>query len=257
MSITPIVEPTTSTKNARIGYANLLTATTTSAASVMLIPNTYERYRPSTGSITVKFQLSASAEIDFVGLGAHNAGTQDGGVDVLVQYATTIGGGLTTIDTISTTSNEAQMLTFAAVTVAEIAITFNATTSGLEMGVIYAGKALEMQRPIYGGHSPITLNGKTEYQSVLSDTGNFLGRTITTQGVESSFNWKHLEDDWIRSDFMLFVESAKTKPFFMKWRPDYYDTEAVFGFTTNDVSVSNMGGGHRLMNASFNMLGHV
>ena len=255
MSIVGIIEPDTSLKNTRIGYSNLLTATTTSAAAVMLIPNTYERYRPSTGSITVKFQLSSSAEVDFFGIAAHNFGTQDGGVSLLVQYATTIGGALTTIDTIAATDNSAQMILFDAVTIAEIAITFNATTSGLEMGVIYTGKALEMQQPIYGGHSPIDLYAKTKYQSTMSDSGNFIGRTITSQGVETDFTWQHLEPAWYRSDFQLFVESAKTLPFFLMWRPDLY-TSSVFGFTTGDIKPQNMGGGHQLMNVTINVKGH-
>ena len=98
MTITAITPPTTSLQNARIGYNNLLTASTTLAASVMLIPNTWERYRPTSGAKTVKFQMS-SASIDFVGIAAHNAGTQDGGVDITVGYAVTVGGAVTTIDT--------------------------------------------------------------------------------------------------------------------------------------------------------------
>ena len=255
MPITPIIEPTTSLKNARIGYKNLLVASTTAEAQKMLIPNTFERYRPTAGAKTIKFQLSTSAEIDFIGIAAHNAATQDGGVDILLQYATTIGGALTAIDNVQLSTNGAFMLLIDPVTVAEIAITFNAATLGLELGVIYAGKSLEMQRSIYGGNSPIDLNAKTEYQSTMSDSGQFLGRSIVRQGVKTSFSWQHLKDDWVRNTFMPFVNSAKTTPFFMMWKPELYD-QAVFGYTTDDVKLSNMGGGHKLMTASFNMTGH-
>ena len=256
MSITGIIEPTTSLKNARIGYKNILNTSTTAEAIKMLIPNTYERYRPTSGSKTVKFQLSSNAQIDFVGIAAHNAGTQDGGVDILVEYATVIGGALTTIENIVFADNQARMILFDAVTVAEIAITFNATTLGLELGIIYAGEVLEMQQPIYGGHSPMDLSAQTEYQSVNSETGQFLGRTITSQGTQTVFNWRHLGDDWYRANFQPFVISAKRLPFFIKWRPDLYDT-SVFGYTTADIKPENMGGGSKLMNVSINMKGHA
>jgi hypothetical protein len=257
MSITGITEPTTSLSNARIGYNNLLTASTTAEAAAMLIPNTWERYRPTSGAKTVKFQMSAITEIDFVGIAAHNAGTQDGGVSILVSYAATIGGSLVNVENMQfNNANGALMILFDAVTAAEIIIEFNATTSGLELGVIYAGLALEMQRGIYGGHTPIVLNAKTQYQSTMSDSGNFLGRVITREGIESTYNWKHLTPEWYRENFQPFVEKAKTTPAFIKWRPDTYE-DTAFGFTTADISPTNMSGGSRLMEVSFKFRGHA
>lgn len=250
-----VVQPTTSLKNARIGFTNLLTTSTTIEAKKMLIPNTYERYRPTAGAKTVKFQLSSPAEVDFVGIAAHNAGTQDGGVDILVQYATTIGGALTTIENVEFADNNAVMPLFTAVTIAEIAITFNASTLGLELGVIYAGKALEMLRPIFGGHSPIDLSSVAQYQSTTSESGQFLGRNINRQGLATDFSWQHLDDVWYRDNFQPFVESAKRLPFFIKWRPDLYDV-AAFGYTTSDIKPSNMGGGSKLMTVSISVKAH-
>ena len=238
---------------ALIGYNNLLVSS--SQAPKALTANTYERYEPSTGAVVAKFQLLTRSAIDFIGIAAHNVGTQDDGTVLLVQYATTIGGALTTVDSFTPADDTAIMLTFDSVTVAEIAITTNATTSGLELGVVYAGEALQMQQPIYGGVSPIELSSETKYQSTMSDSGQFLGRNIISQGLEASFKWQHLEDDWIRSTFKPFMQSAKLTPFFIKWRPDYYDS-SVFGYTTNDIKPSNMGGGSRLMSVSFNMRAH-
>lgn len=256
MSITPITPPTTSLKNARIGYKNLLVATTTTEAGAMLIPNTWERYRPTSGSKSVKFQMS-SASIDFVGIAAHNAGTQDGGVNISVGYAATVGGGVTNLDTMQfNDSNGAVMILFDAVTAQEIIITFNAATNGLELGVIYAGKALEMPHGIYGGHAPIELSANTKYQSTMSDSGQFLGRNITRQGIETSYAWRHLQPDFYRASFQPFVKSARLLPFFLKWRPDTYE-DTAFGYATNDIKPSNMSGGARLMEVSFNMKAHA
>ncbi len=249
-----VTQPTTSLKNARIGYNNLLTASNTSGAEKMLVPNTYERYRPGTGPFTAKFQMSTSATIDFVGIAAHNAGTHNGGTDILVQYATVVGGALTTIENVTFTDNNAKMILFSEVTAAEIVIS-GSTTSGLEIGVIYAGKALEMLRPIFGGHSPIDLSSKVDYQSTNSESGQFIGRNIIRKGIATDFSWQHLDDTWYRASFEPFVKSAQRLPFFIKWRPDLYDVSA-FGYTTADIKPSNMGGGSKLMSVSISVKAH-
>ena len=254
MAITPITEPTTSLKNARIGYENLLTATTTAEAAVMLIPNTWERYRPGNGAFEIKLQLSSATEIDFVALAAHNLGTHNGGTTIDVSYATTIGGSLISLFTWAPTDNSAIMNLITPVVAAEIILSFN-TVTGLELGVIYAGLVLEMPHGIYGGHAPILLNGKTKYQSTMSDSGQFLGRNIVRQGIETSFSWRHLDPAWYRANFNPFVQSARVTPFFLKWRPDTYE-DTAFGYTTNDIAPVNMSGGSRLIEVSFNMRGH-
>ena len=239
---------------ALIGYSNLLTGST--AAPLALTANTYERYEPASGAVVAKFDLDALSPINYIAIAAHNIGTQDSGTEILFQYATSIGGALTDIESITPTDNGAIMINFDSIDVAQIAITTNATTSGLEIGVVYAGVTLQMQQPIYGGHTPIDLSAVVTYQSTMSDSGQFLGRNVIRKGLETTFNWQHLEDDWIRSTFKPFIISAQTLPFFIKWRPDYYDTTA-FGYTTGDIKPSNMGGGSRLMSVSMNMRAHA
>lgn len=244
--------PSNPERLALIGYQSLLTAST--QAPKALTANTFERYQPSTGAVVAKFQLSASAPIDYVALAAHNIGSHDGGTEILIQFATTIGGALTDIETITPTDNAALMITFTSITVAEIAITTNAVTSGLELGVVHAGVALQMQQPIFGGVNPIDLSQKNKYQSTMSDSGQFLGRTVTSKGLEASFQWQHLEDDWYRTEFNPFVISAVKNPFFIKWRPDRYES-AVYGYTTGDIQPTNMGGS-QLMRVGFTMRAH-
>lgn len=247
------ITPDKSASCARIGYSTLLVSS--SEAPEMLEPNTYQRYTPSTGAVVAKFQLATSASVDYVGIAAHNIGTHDSGTVLTVSYATTIGGALTTIDSFTPSGNGAIFLTFDALTVAEIAITTNATTTGLEIGVIQAGIALVMQQPIYGGHGPADLNQSTTYQDSISETGQFLGRTILKQGLETSLSWQHLTPAWYRSDFQPFVEHARTLPFFIQWRPDLYDAP-VYGYSTRDINPSNMAGGSGLMSVTMNLRAH-
>jgi hypothetical protein len=240
---------------ALIGYYNRLSATTTPDAQVMLSPDTYSRYLPTSAPTTVKFQLDQTQAIDFIGLAAHNAGTHDSGTQITFAYAATVGGALNTLEVKPFTDNRAYMLTFTEVTAAEIAITFDTTTTGLELGVIYAGKALQMEQPIYGGLTPPELASKTEYQSKLSDTGQFLGRDITIKGEETQLQWQNLTPEFINGDFSDFIERAKRLPFFIKWRPDFYPDNASYCHTTNDIRPQNMGGGHRRMSVGVSVRG--
>ena len=248
----------TNTGGALIGYNNLLTSASIASGTAQtngevdraIIPNTYERYKPSSGVNISKYQMSANADINFVGIAAHTLS----GETVTISYATTVSGTSIELAVITPTDNEPIMITFDDTDAREIIISIN-TTAGAEIGVVYAGLALEMPRSIYGGHAPITLQARTEYQSNMSESGQFLGRNIVRQGLQTNYNWTYLDPAFIRGEFSTFVQSARRYPFFIKWRPDKFD-EVAFGYTTRDVRITNMGGAHGLMSAQMTLKAH-
>lgn len=245
--------PTSNPSGALIGFNNLLTASTTGDAEKALIPNTFERWRPSSGSVTVKFQMTAAAEIDFIGIAAHALA----GESIVLQTAATIGGAVTDRGGVTVADNGALMFSFDPVTVQEVIFTSTLSAAN-EIGIMFAGKALQMPRDIYGGHSPINLSQQTDYQSVQSESGQVLGANIIRKGLETTFDWQFLEPDFYRDEFQIFVESARRLlPFFIKWRPDKFSDEVAFGWITQDIKPANMGGGHDLMSVSMNMRGHA
>jgi len=255
----PIVTKPIATGNpggALIGFNNvLLTATISSGTtnpSKALTPNTWERWRPTAANLTAKFQMGdVDTDINYIAIAAHNLI----GETILVSTAATEGGALTDVESITFTNNDPIMLNFDARTVREVAIQATYTVAK-EIGVVYAGKTLDMPRAIYGGHSPITLSASTDYQSVESETGQFLGRNIIRKGLETEYSWRFLDPDFYREEFMPFVISARTIPFFIKWRPDFFSDEVAYGWAMGDITPVNMGGGHTLMSVSFSMRGH-
>lgn len=111
----------------------------------------------------------------------------------------------------------------------------------ISVGYVSAGVALQMQRPLFGGHSPMSLSRVTEYQSGVSDGGNWLSRSVVRRGLSGDFSWDKLTDEWYREYFDPFVMKARTDLFFIKWRPSYAPRDCVLAWTTSDITPSYMG----------------
>jgi hypothetical protein len=235
-----------------IAYDNLLTGADISDSEKALTPNTYERWDVSAGAVNAEFQLSAPAQVNFVGIAAHSLV----GENLVIETRPVINSGSWVYaGGISFNTAAPVLLTFESRLVGEVRLT-GTLTADSEIGVISAGEYLQMPVKIYGGHSPITLSQKTSFQSVQSDTGQFLGRNITRKGVASTNAWQFLDPYWYRENFQAFVQSARTLPFFIQWRPKEFPDEVAYAHTTADITPSNMGGGNALMSVSISIRGH-
>lgn len=235
--------------HARILYDNKLIGSTVSQpdAAVTLIPNTWERMLALDG-VPITYLLPVALPLDSAGIAAHDLA----GKNLKVEYSETEFGSFTTVhDSIIETDAAIFLLREDALTVARAR--FTVTGGDAEIGVVYAGLSLQMPRPIYGGHRPINLSAKTKYDNNTSDDGNFLGRNIVSQGLETGYSWKYLDDIWIREYFTPFRIAAQRVPFFISWRPADYPAEAAFGWTDADIAPENMGGGNKLMAVSFSL----
>ena len=239
---------------ARIGYRTVLSAANSTSAALALIPNTWERWTSASGTMTATFQ-SAASKVNYIAIGAHNLFSA-GVTNVLVSVSTTVGSGYVVVGSIRPISNTPLYFNFDdRLNIRDIQITITGGTNR-EVGVVYAGESLVMIRGIFGGHSPITLSSVTEYRNSTSDSGQFLGRNIRRKGLASQFSWQNIPDDWYRQYFQPFVVVAKTRPFFIQWRPDYHSNEVAFGYTTGDISPSNQSGIKRMMSVNFSMRAH-
>jgi hypothetical protein len=109
------------------------------------------------------------------------------------------------------------------------------------VGVIYIGKALEMERAIYTGHTPIGLARKTVIRPNLSTGGQFLGRSLIRAGSSGSWSWKNLTAAWVREYLDAFLEAARTTPFFILWKPNRFPGEAGYCQTAGDQIPTNSG----------------
>lgn len=239
---------------ARIGYKQTLVSSNVEAAEGVLIPNTWERWVDASGTMQASFRPSGSVAVNYIAIGAHNLGSK--GSTVTIETAPTVAGTFTVRGAATPIDNTPLFFQFDEVAdVEDVRITITGGTDR-EVGVIYAGEVMIMQQAIYGGHSPVTLSSVTEYRNATSDTGQFLGRKIRRKGQQTAFSWQNLTDDWYRSTFHPFVLQAKTRPFFIQWRPDYFTNEIAFGFSTGDITPTNQSGTTRLMSVDMQMRAH-
>lgn len=108
-----------------------------------------------------------------------------------------------------------------------------------EIAILYCGELLELQRRIYVGHTPIPYGRVSTIQSGRSESGNFLGRVVLQERLESGVELQNLTPNWYRESLDPFIRIAKTRPFFYSWRPASYPEEVGFCWLTNDPQPVN------------------
>src|SRR5690606_18944729 len=123
-----------------------------------------------------------------------------------------------------------------------------------QLAVLHIGRVLRMQRRLFVGYKPPTLNRKTEVSSAHSESGQFLGRVKRRQMLENSVNFNNITQTWMRETFEPFMVAAETKPFFFSWRPGAWPSEVAYMWMQGDVDVTNQLP-NGLMSCSWNMSG--
>lgn len=176
---------------------------------------TYERWQPSSMPGWWEYSHSGAAECDNCCIAAHTMGSN--GNSLRVQYYN----GSAWIDLIANTPIEDDspiMVFFQPQTRSRWRIYVSGGTVP-EIRVVKFGKALQLGRPIYGGHTPLPLARQTMLRSNYSETGEYLGRTVQRTYQSSSFSWRHLSSYWVRANWPTLQRAIEAEPFFIAWRP--------------------------------------
>jgi len=219
--------------HARILYNNLLTSSTVSPstgsnANYTLIPNTAQRWTFTGGaSESILFTLPANQNIDTVCISSHNfAG---GTVEAFYDVDATAGGFVSMGVKTPTSSNDAIMWHMSsAVSIRRIQINVYNSPASSFLGSVYAGVALQMQRPFFGGHTPAVLARRAEYFGSNTESGQFIGTQVRRRAYESEAQWKNLSDTWYRAYFQPFTVVAETLPFYFAWNLLEYPSDVVY-----------------------------
>jgi hypothetical protein len=224
-----------------------------------LAANDYTFQRWSTGALPANWTLVAAANVnvDTVFIDGHNLGTV--GATVAVQTAATLGGGFTTRATIVPTNNSAiaVMINNAGTpwNIRELRIRVTGAAPA-QIGIIRAGVALQMQQPVFGGVNPIGLNRLVETRHALSETGQWLGRTVQRQALRTTMDWQHLESAWYRANFDPFAMTLPQRPFGLIQNPLRMPESVAWCWTDESPAPQNMGV-RDFMSVSLNITGFL
>lgn len=231
--------------HARIGYQSFCTPTNVTASSEAagfpaadaVNPFTNEAWQPATLPATWSVDFGTGVDSDYIGIAGHTLHTDK--CTAKIEYSTDAVT-WTTLKDLSPSDGSPIMLLFNNTTARYWRFSITGLTPP-RIAVIFIGKALVMQRAIYGGHSPITLSRRTEITSIESDGGQYMARSIIRKGNAASYEWKYLTAAWYRQYFDPFVKYARRGSFFIAWRPSKFPLEVGYGVSNGDISPSNMG----------------
>lgn len=231
--------------HARILYAPISGTITADGTDKDLAANDYTNQRWACGTLPAAWKIvtAANADVDTLFIAAHNLGSTSS--TVVVETAATVGGAFTTRATVVPTDNSTIAVMFnnagAAYTVREVRITVSGSSGAVAIGIIRFGVALQMQQPVFGGISPVTLNRAVETRHSLSETGQWLGRTIQRQALRTKMPWTHLTAAWYRSTFEPFAKTIPQSPFGLIQNPLRMPESVAWCWTDDSPKPDNMG----------------
>jgi hypothetical protein len=245
--------------HARILWSPIACVITADGTDGALAANDFTFQRWTTGTLPANWTLVAAAnvDVDTVFIAGHTLGTV--GATVEVQTAATLGGAFTTRATIVPTDDSAiaVMINNAGVpySVRELRIRVTGSTAA-EIGIIRAGVALQMQQAVFGGVNPIGLSRLVETRHAMSETGQWLGRTVQRQALLTTMDWQHLEAAWYRASFEPFARTLPQSPFGLIQNALRMPESVAWCWTDESPAPQNMGI-RDLMSVSLNITGFL
>lgn len=259
--LSPVAAEVVDARNPRIGWHNLVTAENVSADEqsdgepVVNIANpaTYLRWRgTTTAEQSVQVSLSAAVDVNYFAIAKHNLGSS--GATIVFQSSTD--GVFWTNVTYPSVLNTDHVVIheFDMVFARYFRLLILPGSEPPSISVLYLGKILVLQRRIYVGHTPLPFGRKTTVSNGRSESGEFLGRTLRRQFLESSVDLQNLTPTWYRQYLEPFIEAAITRPFFWCWRPSSYPSECGYAWLADDVKMQNARA-NGMVSASFHMQG--
>lgn len=246
-----------------IGYENRATISNISSTTENTDYPVTNLANPSTTSIWkstststdeyVTVVIDSVDQIDYVGVAAHNFGSAV--VTVSVEVQATDGGSWVEVNAEAVPGDDrAIIFRFTPQSVYAVRLRMQPTGTEPQAAVMYVGKLLLLQRNIYVGHTPITYGRNNKIVTGFSENGNFIGRVVLHEKLETSVSMQNITPSWYRTNMDPFIIASKEDPFFFSWRPDTYPLETAYGVITgNPKPVNQLGNG--MMQIDFNVTG--
>lgn len=232
-----VISTAASYSTGKIAYHNLLedssgTVTASSEVSGFEKENAYD-WRvfnwwkaTSTGDAWIQVAFGSAKTADYFAVAAHDLTDQS--ASIKLQYSTNNGSTWNDATTASTGSdNRIIFKTFDSISASYWRVFVSAPTAVASIGIVAFGDRIDLPVGFNTGFSPPALARKNEYETSMSNNGQFIGKSISRKTYTGDISLRLLEPGWVRNYWEPFIDRAETKPFFLSWDTASYSDEAV------------------------------
>jgi len=227
-------------------YSGTVTATTEAAgfaASNAATVRTDSAWRPTAATGTWTLTFGSAQPVSFIGIAKHDLGTQNatiaieydaaGGSEVWAAFA-----GLGAVQP----ADDAPLLFLVPATSSDaVRVRITAADAAPTISVVRVGEADEWPRPFVWTGQPITEGDRISFDNTMSLTGNWLGRSIASDGLSFDLQMNNAPESWRRGDFAAFKAYANGEDaaFFIAARPTAdYLAEVAYAWAADIVTAS-------------------
>lgn len=119
----------------------------------------------------------------------------------------------------------------------------------LKIAHIRMGRMLRLQRKIYVGVTPFTLDKRVEKIVSVSDSGKYLGTRVKSIHNLYTINQENNDPAWVRTNIVPFLDHAEligsnssygpAGTFFAAWRPESYPNEVLYCHPPSSITRPN------------------
>lgn len=223
-----------------IAYNNILNVSNVTASSALpsnpitnvanpVTAYTWEAADTATQTITIN---TVGQSVDYIGIARHNLNQI--GLTVTVKY-----NGVTVVNAVSISDVQALLFLQNEAVPDTVEIIIEGATVAPQIGVIYIGKSLRLERNIYVGHTPITYGRNRKTINGVSENGQYLGGIDVRSNNVTSVNLQNLTPTWYRSFLDPFFKLSPRIPCFWAWRPETYPDEVGYAWVEGEPNMSN------------------
>ena len=227
--------------NPRIGYRDIVAASTLTATgsavdfpvSHLANPATYLTWKgDDAAGQTISITPAAAAAVDYLGIARHNlAGT------LYTLQSSPDNSTWTTIATGTPTDNSPIIHVFDEAEQPYYRLVLGAGPVTPQIAVLYLGQVLTLERRLHVGHTPLPFGRARNVSSGVSESGQFLGRVLRSEMLETSVAMQNLSPEHYRTEVDPFFVAASVTPFFWASRPEKWPADVAFAWMQGDPSM--------------------
>jgi hypothetical protein len=193
---------------------------------------------PSSADVEITVTTGSADDVDAVGIARHNFGSEAIAVEVGYYDTSSPPVWVSLAGPQIPPNDEPLLLWFTAQPLSHVVVRLYEGDDFARAAVLYVGKLLKMQRgvDIDKDIAVPRFSRRTEFVTGKSERGDYLGRIVTSQWIDSvEHTFSHLDPDWYRAYADPFVRAAQQDvPFFYAFAPDDYPYEVAFVWLQDD-----------------------